>query len=208
MQRQTIRARARARAGYGSSDPIISNTVVDDLIADSQRRLAVEHDWPWLEAEASISSTAGTNTLDLSSINYRKLVYIFDPTGGVYLEQRAPQHRTNYKENQGVPRYFTEFGGIVRLVPTPATSATYSVGYIREADTVLASDTDEPLIPDWAIDLLIADVAMLIARRVRNRDLEKVMFAERSRYAERLIDEIKTGQYGQPVHVDLNRRVL
>lgn len=186
MQLVDIRTSVKLRTGVGSTDPLFTDAVLNALINDSLRRVSVQQDWPWLEQTGTAATVAGTSTLTLPA--FRKVRWLrWEDREVPFMNQRE---RSTYYNETGAPEWYTEEAGSVILLPTP--NAVYSIGYgiIRDKDTVLVADGDSPLIPDWAVELVISDTGLLVSRRKRDRDMEKVYYAEYMNFYSTVLDDI------------------
>ena len=75
-------------------------------------------------------------------------------------------------------------------MPTPDSAYTVEYGYLIDAEDILSGESSEPLIPDSAIDLLITRTCVLVARRLRDRELERMFYAEYERSVKDLRDNM------------------
>lgn len=202
MQLSDIRDTVRRRAGIGDTDPLFTDTVMTALVNDSLRRVSVRQDWPWLDTAGSANTVAGTETLTLPS--FRKVRWLrWEDREVTYATNRD---RADWYDESGAPERYTEEAGSVILLPKPDAVYAIAYGIVRAGETVLAADADVPLIPDWAIEMVISDTGLLVARRKRDREMERVYYAEFLDTYNTLLDDIiqttegfiprRTGQRG------------
>lgn len=187
MQLIEIRNSVKRRAGLGDTDPLFTDTVMTALVNDSLRRVSVRQDWPWLEATGTTPTVAGTETL-AGLPAFRKVRWLrWEDRELPFTTQRD---RADWYGESGAPERYTEEAGSVIMLPKP--DAVYTVGYgiIKDKDTVLVADSDTPLIPDWAIELVISDTGLLVARRKRDREMERVYYAELMDFYNTVLDDI------------------
>ena len=189
MQLSEIRDNVRLRAGFSPSDQMFSDSVIDTFINASLRRVSTQYMWPWLEARATFTTTKGESDIPAPiGEGIRKMRWVNHEDHNIPF--RNYRDVTDYFGYEGRPVFHTEEGGVFSLLPTPDAAYDIEYGYIIDTEPELTTDTDVPLIPDYAIDLLISDVCVLLARRDRDRDLEKVFYAEYRNTLNRLKDEL------------------
>lgn len=174
MELSDIRDAVRRRTGLPSGDPIVADTPLTALINDAVRMVNNRSDWPWKEARGTTTTTANQATITIS--DYRKIRWL-------QIEDRELQFipyrmTARFFNRTGKPVYWTEDSGSIFLFPTPDATYTVSYGIMDKDDATLVNDTDEPSIPNNYIDLLIAQTAVLVARRKHDREMERVHYAE------------------------------
>lgn len=188
MQLSEIREQVRVRMGIPNADQAITDTVLNLLINASLRRCSAKFDWPWLESTATFTSVADDPVIPEPADGIRKMRWVRESTRSiVYTNYRNYPDFVGYT---GRPTRYTEDGGQFVLLPTPDGAYDYEYGYVADNDSVLALDTDEPLMPDNAIDMLVSDVCILVSRRIRDREMEKVYYSEHLNTVRNLIDDI------------------
>ena len=199
MQLSDIRTSIRLRTGYGDTDPILSDTVLTSLINDSLRRVSLKENWPWLDATGTANTVANTPSLTSLPAN-RKVRWL--RYQGVEIPYTNPRNVVDfYGQTTSIPYFYTEESGIIVLLPTPSVVIPVEYGIVKDKDTVLVNGTDQPLMPDWATELLISDTCLLVARRKRDREMEKVYYAEFGITMSEILDEcIKTTEGWTPRH--------
>lgn len=175
MQLTDIRDEVRLRMGLSSSDANFTDTHLNTLINAALRQVSTHEDWPWLEKLATAATVASTETITLAS-DVRKVTFMRHE----YRELRYVNFRDRalYYNLTGYPNTFSVYAGNWYIWPTPDAAYTISYGYIAKTEPTLSLDADEPLMPDWAISLCITYACVLAARRSRDRELEKVFYAE------------------------------
>ncbi len=194
MQLSNIRAEVRLRMGITETDQALTSTVLNTLINAAVRQVNARYEWPWLEARASYTTTAGDAVIPETSDGIRKMRWVRkDNDEIIYRNYRDTADYVNY---EGTPVWYTEEGGVYTLLPTPDAAYAVEYGYLVDAETVLSGDTDEPLIPDSSIDLLITRTAVLVARRIRDRELERMFYAEYERMVKDLRDNMAESTEG------------
>lgn len=188
MQLQDIRTEVRTRMGITSTDQSLTDATLNTLINSSLRRINVLFDWPWLEASGSVTVGAGASTIAARTDGIRKMRWVrTEDRELIYLNNRDLQ---DYYDTTGRPMYFTEDTGTFRTVPVTDKAYDLTYGYVLAIEPTLTDDTDEPLVLEYAIDLLVADACVLVARRIRDRELERVFYAELRAMTNRLKDEM------------------
>lgn len=193
MQLQDIRDEVRLRAGLGTNEGLFPDTVLTSLINSSIRRQTVMQDWPWLEVKGTVATVASTQTITIA--NRRKVNFL--SIEGENLRRVAFRNLPDYYNRTGRPQYWTSYADVIYLLPTPDAVYTVDYGVIDDAETALSSDTDEPTWPDWAIDVIISDVCVLVARRKTDREMEARFFGEFRFAVENILDDIRLAEEGE-----------
>ena len=188
MQLSDIRTEIRTRMNVGTTDANISNSVLTTLINAALRHISVQYDWPWLEVEATANTVAGTETITLAS-NVRKVTHMYHEYHELLYRQF--RDRPLFYGLTGPPVAFSEQAGVYYVWPTPNAVYTVSYGYILDKEPALSADSDKPLVPDWAISLVITQACILVARRLRDRDTERGFYAEYRDLLQTMTDNIR-----------------
>lgn len=201
MQLSDIRTRVRERLGLSTSDTAVTDTILTQTINAANRKIAVLHDWPWLQSRDTTftTTTSGKSTYDQGSSeiasNWRKTLYL-SVNGDEVLRAKQPQDLVRYSQNTGVPVFYTNEDDTIILAPTPDSAYDVVHFYIKQVAD-LSGDTDVPDIEDWAIDLLIEGAAVLVAKRLRDFDLARSIQEEYALTLDSLRDEVRRTR--QPV---------
>ncbi len=160
-------------------------------------------DWPWLQSTGTVNTVANTEIITLPG--HRKVEWMY--IDNQKLEYENIRTRSEFKGTTGRPYAWTQYGGNIYLLPTPNAVYTVEYGIQLDDDPSLSLDADTPLIPDWAVDMLIADTCMLVAKRMKDREMESVFFAERERFLRSIKDEIVSGTHptlpDRPIYRDV-----
>lgn len=195
-----IRTEVRRRIAMSSSDTQLDDTVLTGLVNAAIRKLSLMHDWPWLIATdatwtATVAGTAGYTPAS----DWRKTLYIVVDDDQL-MQLKQPQDIWRYSQQDGFPLFYTVENGTISLYPNP--DAVYNVRHVYvKTETALSNDTDEPLVPLWALDLVIELAAVLAAKRLRDRELAREMEAEFQYNLDSIKDDIrKTRQHPVPKH--------
>lgn len=182
-----IRTEVRTRCGLNSADANFTDAILLTLINAALRQISTVEDWPWMQVSTTAVTVAGTETITLAA-NCRKV----NQMQYEYRDLRYVQFRDRhlYYGLTGYPALFSEFAGSYYIWPKPDAVYTIDYTYYRLTEPTLAADGDSPLIPDWAIDLLISKVCSLVARRNRDKDLESVFYAEHRQILQDIRDDV------------------
>lgn len=188
MQLSQIRSEVRTRLGITATDQALSDTVINALINAAVRRINLLYDWTWLEKSGSKTVTALDDVIANRTNNVKRMRWVREGDRElIFINYRD---FPDYVNITGRPLYYTEDEGVFRVIPFPDANYDVTYGYVEAVDTPLSGDTDEPSIAEYAIDMLIADTCVLVARRMRDRELERVFYAEMSSMVKRMKDEI------------------
>jgi len=191
----TIITNARNRVGISSTDGMATDAVMLEMVAAACRRVALMHDWPWLESSETLSTVIGT-TEYTPGATWRTTTRV--SIEGDDLEYRTPRDLADYLEMDGRPVLYTVERGKLVLAPNP--DAVYSVNhqFIRQ-EVALATTADSPLVPDWAIDLPTTIVAHMLAARIKDSGLQRLIEAEITDLIRSLRDETRRARgYPKP----------
>ena len=170
----------RALCGLSSSDDIVADADMLVLVNTAARRLSTEYNWPWLQAKSTITLVVGTAEYSLPSdcLVVEALFYAAD---GQELKHRTL--RRVIEAQIGADSYPTDYivqGLNLEVGPTPADAVDLTLFY-RKQETKAAATTDTYLIYDWAWDLLVSRTAILLAGRLKDSELRRLMTEEYNR---------------------------
>jgi len=182
-----VRNLVRTHIGITANDRGVTDEVLDVLINSALRRVTVEADWPWLEDTYDYIAEAGQDVLEEPVVGVRRVRWV--------RHQDRELSFVNYRDvpdfygASGEPWAFTEDAGVYYLLPTPDREYEITYGLIVDLDDELSGE-DETYVPDYAIDMLVSQTCLLVSRRLRERDQEKVYYSEYMRAVARLKDEM------------------
>jgi hypothetical protein len=190
MQLQVFRPYIYDRLGMANTDNALPSSVLNNIINAALRQLSLEHDWSWLTATDSSFTATAAGTKDYTPHStWRTTQYIVVDTDHL-LKNKQPADAARYSNFEGYPQFYSIEGGTIRLFPTP--DAVYDVRHVfTRTEPLLTGDTDEPLMPDWAIDMLVLTSAHIAAGRLRDRDLQAALKPELDRIMSSIKDEVR-----------------
>ncbi len=190
MQLQTIRANVYDRLGMVNTDNALTSSVLNNLINGALRQISMQFDWPWLTHTDTTFTATVAGTQDYTPQNlWKSTQYIITDTDNL-LKAKQPADAARYSNFEGYPQFYSIEGGKIRLFPVP--DAVYTVRHVfTRYESPLTGDTDEPLMPDWAIDLLVITTAHMAAGRLRDRDLQAALRPELDRLMSSIKDEVR-----------------
>lgn len=139
-----LRNTLRSLGDFASGDTRISDTVVNREINRALRRIAMRHDWPWLQAKRDVITVDGLDEYSLPQ-DFLRLVTLDRPDVQLALYLRSPREIEKYRP-AGPPIVYAIYGG--KLVIPTLGGYTLRLRYIKQ-ENVLTQDTDAPLIPDY-----------------------------------------------------------
>lgn len=167
-----LRTKVLDRIGVPSTDPQFPTALLNRFVNDAVHFIETDHDWPWLDASATITTAAGTSTYAFPA-DYRRTRSILAPSGG----QLVPMPRYAIDElddrwptsgARGRPAGWGVDGEQIVLRPVPNAALTLTHRYVK-AEPDLAVDADTPLMPS-AFHPAIAEVATWMALRRDQQD--------------------------------------
>jgi len=190
MQLQTFRPFIYDRLGMANTDKALPESVINNIINAALRQISFQHDWPWLTAtDSSFTATVSGTKEYTPHATWRTTQYVTIDTDNL-LKNKQPSDASRYSSFEGYPQFYSIEGGSIRLFPTP--DAVYPVRHVMtRTEPVLSGATDEPLLPDWAIDLLVVTSAHIAAGRMRDSELQRILNPELSRIVSSIRDEVR-----------------
>lgn len=142
------RAQIRSIGNFPANDTRITDAVINREINRALKRIAMIHDWPWLQTEKTIITSASRASYALPDDFLRLISLRFtDTTVPVNLTQRSKQE-VDAVPGLGQPHIYSIWSGNVKLAPTPSGTYTLCLSYISQ-ESALTNDSDVPLIPDY-----------------------------------------------------------
>lgn len=200
MQLSEIRSNILTRYGLSSSDQMATPVVLNQIINSSLRRVSTMADWPWLESTGT--TTVNTDDREIPGTAIRRMLWMNitkdeRTTRVKFMNQRS---RTRYI-GEGKPVSYTDFARVYTLYPNPDQEYDVEYGYVLQQEPTVDQDTDEPLITDSAIELLISDACLLLSRRMGDRESEAKFYQEqRSELANTKNELIRSSEGILPSH--------
>lgn len=196
MQLSAIRELVRTRVGLNANDAMSLDAALNSLINTANRQINLVRDWPWLERIATVQAPLALNGL-VSGLptNFRKAIGLSH--GSRDLPFRQPRLRPSVADFKGPPQAFTRgAANQVYVLPAPDQDYTLDLLYIA-TEPALVNNTDVPSIPGWAIDLLVAQTCLLVARRFRNSEQVAQYQVERGEAVANIVSELAVHTQGQ-----------
>lgn len=194
MQLTDIRTAVRYRVGIDDQDAMVTDGVLNSFINASLREVANIRDWSWYEDKKEIGVAASTDNLGTNPFGptYKargiKQVRVRDDYR--VLRQVSPNYGQKYRDYEGDPLYWYIEDNMVFVVPV-VKELTYFDVVFMVPETELASASDEPLIPDHAIDLVIIKSALKVAARLDNTSQMQLLEREERDVLEALADDAR-----------------
>ena len=196
MQLTAIRDEVRNRAGMDSADAMLSDTVLNDFINAALREVNNMRDWDWSVINFDITTIVGTAAY-ARPVAARNTIRIVDEDEGYLLMPITADAATRYAGVTGRPRFYYVEAGAIYFVPTPNSVRTYN-HYYYNSETTLSNDTDEPTIPDYAIDLVVIKAALMATARMDNTSQHMLLRQAEKNLSESLQDDARRSK-GSPV---------
>lgn len=200
-----LRTKVLDRIGVPSTDPQFPAALLTRFVNDAMHFIETDHDWPWLNASATITTTAGDDTYAFPA-DYRRTRSILAPSGG----EPLPLRRYSIDEldsrwptsGRGRPEAWGVDGEQIILRPMPDAVFTLTHRYVK-SEPDLAGDTDVPLMPT-AFHAAIAEVAAWMALRRDKQDPRAVAawsaYAnEQAGWRRKMLDDAR--RFGGPARV-------
>lgn len=141
-----FRSALQSMGNFAPDDTRITSAVIDREVNRALKRIALVHDWPWLQGERDILTTSDQAGYALPE-DFLRLISLRNPNLADNLYLRSIQELDEYV-GTGLPRAFAVWGGKVVLAYTPNGEYTFRLRYIKQ-ENLLTNDTDVPLIPTY-----------------------------------------------------------
>lgn len=158
-------AEVRSAGNFATDDTRITDAVVTREINRALKRIALVHDWPWLQVEGTVNVVANTNTYALPA-DFLRLISLRHTDTAENLYIRSIQELDQYLGTSR-PMAFAVWGGNIVLAATPNGTYTLKLRYIKQ-ETVLVAGSDTPVIPSyWDEGVIEAAVVQLLRISMR-----------------------------------------
>jgi hypothetical protein len=132
--------------GFSDSDEATLTALLNDAYEDIWTR----EGWPFKEAEADVSVTAGDDTPTMPT-DFGKVIALGDNTNSIELEfWRADElqlETIGALTDTGQPLVYYFVGNTLKLYPVPDSAYTLKLKYVKTF-TPLEADTDVPALPN------------------------------------------------------------
>jgi hypothetical protein len=164
-----LRTNVRSMGNFVANDTRVTDTVVNREINRGLRRIALRHNWPWLQKTFTINTVQGQTQYALP-VDFLKLISLrhsAHPIENLY--QRNIIELDEYTGGQGRPMAFAIYGGYLTVAFMPAGQFKMIMRYISQ-EQFLVADTDAPLLPDYWEDGLYDTVLIQLYRMTKQLD--------------------------------------
>jgi len=131
--------------GFEDSDTQIKVDIIYDIITE----FCSLTDWPWLDAEADITLTGGSNTVTLPSDFLRPVSFIIPSLGISLNPERMERINKNFSSAltfSGSPIYYYPVAGALKVYPVPNQSYAAKLQYKRLQGTLTSSSAESAII--------------------------------------------------------------
>lgn len=191
------------RLGLKTTDPQITETVVNRFIDDALHELEVVADWPWLQTSENLAVTASTDTYAVAS-NWRRTVQLRISDGYSLRQVSITDLDDTYSDRErGRPEAFAIFGDQVIVRPWPDTSYTVKHRYLKKepALTTDSGATGTPLVPVEYHPAVAEKVVVLAARRLREESRGTAAEAAYQQWIAKMRDDTRRSRANGRVRV-------
>lgn len=192
MNRSVLRAAVYTRTGIPTTDGLITSTVVNDILNDANHALETEHDWPWHEAVATITTAAGTDQYTPPADWRRtKRLRLTGASGYVLERVEIDELEATYDDvTQGVPEKYATWGDKLFLRPVPNGVLSIQHRYLK-TEPDMDDDADSPLAPTPFHSAIVDQACGLALTRARRSDDAADAFARYERWLARMRDDVR-----------------
>ena len=164
--------------GTDANDGLLTASAVNGFLTRAVHVVEQESDWPWLETQETLTTTASVGTLTPGSVglNWLRTRWLEDQYGKNmewYSHAELDDRFTNTQT--GFPKFFSVYGDLIHLRPIPDGVYTITHFYQRvEAD--LVNDSDTPLLPATYHTALVDYASYLGFRASRETERANLSF--------------------------------
>jgi hypothetical protein len=173
MQLSTIRSEVRTAAGFDANDANASDTQLNSLINRALRNINGMRDWDWRKASETINTVVDQQEYARNS-RAARTVRVEDVEQGYTLLMSTPSNTTRYQDFRGRPAFWYVEAGQLVLTPKPSEVRAIKHVYLR-SELTLSGDTDEPMVPDDAIDMVIVQAAVYLLDRTDDTSQRRLL---------------------------------
>lgn len=184
-----FRTRVYDRLGLPTDDGHVTTAQVTSALNAALQEYATEYDWPWLQAEETITTVADDGGYALPT-RYGRTLYVTNKATQADLEYRPQRALTAYWGETGEPRFYSGLWGELTLHPTPDAVYTLTHGYVR-SEAEFSADGDTALLPDAFADFLVLIAARKIALRRKDVEMHRLLSDEHAAWLSRLRNEVR-----------------
>lgn len=197
MQLSDIRTAVLYRAGLDTGPGPNPAAVLNGFINGALREISAMRDWNWLKTSGTFTTVTVPNVA-VPDTDVRAVTRLYNTTQGYALEMVTPRYANKYRGMSGLPRFWYLEGSEFFLFPTPSnTTDTITYDYLKD-ETVLSADSDEPVLPERWIDLLIIKAAKKVAARVGDAGMHRLLADEERSFEQVMIDDARATK-GPPI---------
>ena len=189
MQLQTLQDEVRIRAGVDGADAMATDAILTSLINAAIREVSNMRDWDWYVTSETITTVVGQIPYARNAAA-RKTIRVEDGVSGELLVPVTAEAAARYNDHEGYPALWFVGGGSLHLLPQPSVVRAIKHVYTT-SETALSGATDEPLIPDYAIDLVIVKAALKLAARMDNTSMHRLLAKEERDVIDTLQDDAR-----------------
>lgn len=183
------RTRVYDRLGLPTTDGHVTSAQVTSALNAALQEYATEYDWPWLQAEETVTTAADDEGYALPT-RYARTLYVLNDADNENLEYRPAQALVQYAGRTDRPLYYSGLWGELVLSPTPDAVYTLRHGYVR-AEAEFSADGDTALLPDAFAEFLVTIAARKIAVRRKDTELHRLLSDEYQAWVTRLRNEVR-----------------
>ena len=148
----------------------VDTAALNDWINFALTEIALEDRWPWLEAQTTFTTVAGTNVYTLTPTTVRTVISVVDANGNAY-DPASDRDLLIFSTGDDLVSQFSEDGKWfsakaqqLRIAPTPSSAFVVTVSYISNEPRLLA-DIDSPLLPEVYHEAIIERAALEVVSR-------------------------------------------
>lgn len=152
------------------------------------RQVTLETDWPWLQAEATLTTAKDVPAYPVPA-NWLRTIRLTETLTGNRLHL-TPIGQVDSSTSTGTPSRFAVWGNSLHLSPTPTEALAYKHRYTRTENT-LSLSTDTPLIPVEFEEGVIEYASYLALRFLRESPRAQESMAGYKAWRDRAVDNMR-----------------
>lgn len=180
-----IRTEVLDSAGLDSTDPRLTSAVLNRFINRGLRRLTSINDWPWNDAQETITTVGGTATATPAA-DWSRTINM--QLNSIDLRHISPHEAGKYFSDTGRPLAFSITNELITFYPTP--TGVYSITHNYSTyEATLTGDSDTPALPDAFIDALVSHTLLLVSTKIRDTELYTMASRDVKDWEDRMADD-------------------
>lgn len=165
----------RNRVNLATDDARVTDANILDFLNAAVQDCEATHEWPWREAQETISITGSDNTYTPNA-NWKTTLSLTLDDPPAILQRRTWKwtRRLSWGDMEGVPVFYTDHAGVFYIYPVPDKAYTMTHRYLKVVP-VLGATSSTVDSPDWFDPVLVTKTASYVAQKLRDSELYQML---------------------------------